>query len=205
MAQQSKPKRAAKGRLPDLSSEDVEPRKLTGLAASINERRMQSALMDHDRQMHEIEKVWGVDRLPYLVDEALRLKFWRAQEQLNAAIRSNDADAVSDRAANVVRGLEMLVKAAQEAGERGLEHEVWECSFPSGKGVLRLVRAFPEHAARLEHRDGVMTWTLEEVARVIEGLQLVNSVKDEMPGAYIKAVTGKIDTTKGEPNDDIPF
>ena len=202
-----KPKRAAKARLPDLSGEgqDVEPRKLTGLAASINERRMQSALMDHDREMHQVEKVWGVDRLPYLVPDDLRQKFWRAQEQLNEAIRANDGDRVADRAANVVRGLGMLVKAAQKAGEGYLEAEVWECSLPSGKGVLRLVRAFPEHAARLEHREGVVTWTLEEVARVIEGLQLVNSVKDEMPGAYVKAVTGKVDTTRGEPDDDIPW
>lgn len=195
----------AKAKLPDLSAGDVEPRKLTGLAASINERRMQSALMDHDRRVDEVEKLWGVDRLPYLVDDALRLRFWRAQEQLNAAIRSNDADAVSDRAANAVRGLEMLVKSAEEAGERVLEPDVWECSFPSGRGVLRLVRAFPEHAARLEHRDGVVTWTLDEVARVIEGLQLVNRVKDQVPNAYIEAVTGKIDTSRGEPNDDIPF
>jgi len=200
-----KSRKPAKSRMPDLSAEDVEPRKLTGLAASINERRMQSALMDHDRKMDEVEKVWGVDRLPYLVADNLRQKFWRAQEQLNEAIRSNDAEAVSDRAANVLRGLDMLVKAAEKAGERPLEPDVWECTMPSGNGVLRLVRAFPEHSARLEHRDGVVIWTLEEVARVIEGLQLVNRVKDAMPGAYVKAVTKKVDTTKGEPNDDIPF
>ena len=204
---QTKPKRAAKARPPDLSAEgaDVEPRQLSGLAASINDRRMQSALMDHDRDMHEVESVWGVDRLPYLVGEALRLKFWKAQEQLNLAIRSNDAESVADRAANVRRGLAMLVKAAQEAGERPLDAEVWECTMPSGTGVLRLVRAFPEHAAILEHREGVVTWTLEEVARVIEGLQLVNSVKTEVPAAYVAAVTGKVDVSKGEPDDELPF
>jgi len=202
----AKPTRTAKARQPDLAgSPDVEGRELTGLAASINDKRIQSALMDHDREMHEVEKTWGVDRLPYLVSDDMRLKFWKAQEQLNEAIRANDGDRVADRAANVRRGLEMLVKAAEKAAECPLATEVWECAMPGGTGVLRLVRAFPEHSARLEPRDGVVTWTLEEVARVLEGMELVNVVKDQIPGAYVHAVTRKIDTTQGEPNDDIPF
>lgn len=206
MNTKAKPTRTAKARQPDLAgSPDVEGRELTGLAASINDKRIQSALMDHDREMHQAEKIWGVDRLPYLVSHDLRQKFWKAQEQLNEAIRANDGDRVADRAANVRRGLEMIVKAAGEAKECPLDAEVWECPMPGGTGVLRLVRAFPEHSARLEPRDGVVTWTLEEVARVLEGMQLINVVKDQMPGAYVHAVTRKIDTTQGEADDGIPF
>jgi len=46
---------------------------------------MQSVLWDYDHKIIEVEKVWGVDRLPYLVSDETRRKWWRAVDALNQA------------------------------------------------------------------------------------------------------------------------
>lgn len=74
------------------------------------------ALKPLDRIAVEMEAKWGAGRLPRLVSPELAARFGSAQDKLNAAIRLNDAEAVAQRAAVLIRGWQALDKAAHESG-----------------------------------------------------------------------------------------
>ena len=163
--------------------------------------RMQSALWDYDKKIVEVEKVWGVDRLPYLVSDATRQKWWRAVDALNQAIYDGDADKVRRLVDNLVAGLNRLVDEAQERGAQPLQPEIWETPIEDGR-TLRIVRTWPERAYRPEKDDTAVTYTLEEIGRLVASLPLLNAVKKQWPGATVEKPVSPLSK---ELNDDIPF
>lgn len=160
---------------------------------------IQAALQDFDQAMHQAEKVWGVDRLPLLVAHETRLKWWKAMDALSAAIWNGDADQVKALTSNLVRGIDRLIEEATAAGHQPLDIDVWETPLSDGR-KLRIVRTWPERAYRPDKEDGVLTYTLEEIGRLVGSYSLLGSVKNYWPAATVTA----IDRNK-EPNDDIPF
>lgn len=188
------------------------PDRLTGsdLVRNVEAQRVQSAIWHFDRAIVEVERVWGTDRLPYLVDHELRVKWWQAMDQLNAAIRAEDSALVKQKVEACLRGLDRLVEAAKAAGNQPTPPDVWEISLDDTT-VLRVVRDWPPHsqvrianAAKDENGRSVVTWSLVEVANMIRSMRLVNKVKEQWPGAEAQAVRQR-PVLESELNDEIPF
>lgn len=172
-----------------------------GLAADIVRARVQSAVWDFDRVIAETEKVWGHDRLPYIVSADTRARWWRAVDALNEAIKANDADRTKALVENLIRGVGRMVEEAKAAGHAPLEPDVWTGRFKNGR-TFRIVRSYPEHAARFD--DDTPTFSLEEVGRILDDhYHAVVRVKEQWPGATV------LDKPRSpiaeELNDDIPF
>lgn len=163
--------------------------------------RIQSAVWDFDRAITEAEKVWGVDRLPYVVSDATRQRWWRAMDAFNEAIHNGDWERTRIMADNLVKGVARLVEEAEGLGASPLDPKVIEAKMPSGR-VLRIVQAWPVNAVRVESEPDVLTWTVDEVARLVESQRMVDKVKEIWPGAEVTRIRSKIGE---EINDDIPF
>lgn len=161
---------------------------------------IQAAVQDYDQALHYAEKAWGVDRLPLLVSQETRLKWWKAVDAFNEAIATGNADRVKTLSENLIRGLERLQDEALNAGHKLLDPEIWETPLPDGR-KLRVVRSHPERAYSPEKDPNVVTYTLEEVGRLLGSQTFLSAVKKEWPAATVTEVRKH----KGELNDDIPF
>ena len=73
-------------------------------------RRMQDALHEYDRAATAMEAKWGVDRLPWLVEQGLRGRFEAQMDKLNEAIDSQHD--VEHQVSVTLRGLAALEQAA---------------------------------------------------------------------------------------------
>jgi len=174
----------------------------SGMMQDIKRSRIQSLVWNYDRAIAEAEVVWGADRLPYLVGEDLRLKWWRNVEALNKAIFENDVEQVEIAVPRMIKGIAVLIEQATAAGQKPIEPDVWETTM--GDKVLRVVRSWPEHAAPVDKRPNVVTYSLEEIARILQAreMSVVNSVKETWPGASVQRVKSPTDA---ELDDEIPF
>ena len=145
---------------------------------------VQCALQDYHRDLWEVERIWGVDRLPGLVGVGTRKKWWAAVAALYEAVRANDEDRVLELVQNLQKGLTKLVEEAEAAGYGPLDPDIWETPMSGGK-ILQIVRTFP--ADTFQPRDSeVLMWTLEDVAKLIEAQTVINQIKEQFPGAIIK-------------------
>ena len=141
----------------------------------------------------------SIGGFPDLLAET-RLKWWRAVDALNAASAAGDAQKVQALCANLTKGLARLIEEAQALGHAPLEPDVWETPLPDGR-KLRIVRTWPERAQKVEPEDGVVTYTLEEVGRLLNSKSILGAIKTAWPGATVTEVRAKA----GDLNDDIPF
>ena len=172
------------------------------LASDIKRARIQSAVWDYDRAITAAEAVWGVDRLPYLVDHELRLRWWRNVDALNEAITANDDQKVLKLVPNLITGIGRLIAEAEKAGERPISVEAWEVALNDGT-VLRVVKTVSMgHVKNDADPRKVITWTLDEVAKMVEARSIVNEVKKTFSGATVEAVRSPFAELI---DDDIPF
>jgi len=195
MANATQTRRVYKPQKPDHL---INPR----LASNIKQARIQSAVWDYDRAITAAEAVWGVDRLPYLVGQDLRLRWWRNVDALNTAIEANDDEKVLAVVPNLVGGIGRLIAEAEKAGERPISVDAWEVALNDGT-VLRIVKTVPmAHVKTDADPRKVVTWSLDEIARMIEANSIVNDVKKTFPGATVAAVRSPLAELI---DDDIPF
>ena len=148
----------------------------------------------------EMERKWGVGRLRLLVADDLRARFDEQKDRLDAAIASDRVQYIRAQAEGMKRAWAALDQAATEYGHETLSHVVWECVLPSSGEVVSIVRTETEahHVAR-ECR----VFTLEEIARLLNGLPGVLEAKRAFPGSTVTRVgPPEFDWEKG---DEIPF
>lgn len=164
-----------------------------------------------DHLAGEMERKWGVDRLPLLVSEQLRAAFYRQQDLLNDALGSGDLTLIDIQAGGMKRAWQALDQAAAQAGQKPLSADVWEVKLPKSGKIVAVVRTSAE--AHLVAGPDRETWTLAEIACLIDGLDgKVAEIKRVFPGAEITAIhktetpetptKESFDWAKG---DDIPF
>lgn len=135
-----------------------------------------------------MERKWGIDRLPKLVDAALAVRFRSQAERLDEAIRSNVSAAVSAQAEAMLRAWQALDAAALDGGWKPLSPTIWETVLPETGEVIAIVRDADEAFALAKERKGVV-WTLAEVAFAIEAFgDTVRATKEAFPGAEVTAV-----------------
>ena len=135
-----------------------------------------------------MERKWGVDRLPKLVDAPLAVRFRSQAERLDKANRSGVSAAVSVQAEAMLRAWNTLDTAALAAGWKPLAPTIWEAVLPGTGEVIAIVRDSDEAFALAKERTSAV-WTLAEVAIAIEAFgDGVRSAKVAFPGAEVTAV-----------------
>jgi len=135
-----------------------------------------------------MERKWGIDRLPRLVDPALAVRFRAQADKLNEALASGRPDAIKAQAEAMARAWSALDKAANASGAEPLAAHVWETMLPTTGEVIAIVRTQEEASAIARERKGAV-WTLEEVARAIEAFgEQVRAVKRAFPGEEVTGV-----------------
>jgi hypothetical protein len=155
------------------------------------DRYARAALDCLDETALAMERRWGADRLPRLVDPALAARFDSQREKLNDALRSDRPDAVATQAAAMERAWKALDAAALAAGAKPLSPTVWEVALPSTGEIVAIVRTAEEASAIARDRNGAV-YTLAEVAVAIDAFGAeVRATKATFPGAEVKAVRSR--------------
>lgn len=161
-----------------------------------------------DMELHRLDQVvvaaearWGIGNLTLWADDGLREK-WRSQKnKINDAYEQADFHLLSLLVDGAVRGVSALEANAQTKGMKPCMPDFMEVELESGFR-LRIAKNIVE--ARQVSEKGVVVWSLEEVAKVIEkDYTLVNQIKDSFVGAELSEL-------KAQPNrkleDDVmPF
>jgi len=168
-------------------------------------RRMQDALHEYDRAATAMEAKWGVDRLPWLVEQGLRGRFEAQMDLLNKAIESQHD--VEHQVSVTLRGLAALEQAAIAGGHEPLTGEYWEAAMDDGK-VLAITRnGYEAGKVAREHRD-MAVYSVDEIAVIVskwrqdKAGQITDIAKAMFPGAAVEKVKTQL---AKDLNDDIPF
>ena len=151
-----------------------------------------------DTVSRSMEMKWGVDRLPRLVSEYLRIKFDQQRNLLDEAIKSNDAARIAKQSEGMRRAWVALDQVATADGHRPLPEAVWTAKHKSGD----IVTVFRDDAQLVDiAAAGGVSFTLEELVKLIPADVLV--AKKEFHG--IKVVDVRDKGGDDELNDEIPF
>lgn len=158
------------------------------------------ALKPLDELVHQMEMRWGVDRLPSLVDPELAAKFGSAKARLDAAIDENETDEVVKRVKVMMKGWLALSDAAEKAGAKEIEADVWEGLSESG-AKYAFCRTGAEATKAARERGDYRVFCVDEVVRLLESkFEPISAIKSVFPGSKVEEVRrGPV------PNDDIPF
>ena len=161
---------------------------------------------DVDHLASKMELKWGVERLRLVVTEDLRKRFDRQRELFNDALFGNDAAEIRDHGSAMIRAYTTMDEQARVNGFDPLKPEVWEARLPSGK-VIALVRSNDEAHNVVADGRHTEVWTIEEIARLIEGpWRAIGKCKEVFPGALVADAYAKNILSDGvELNDAIPF
>lgn len=162
--------------------------RITYSGASGAEIQCDFAIAPMDRLALDMDRKWGIDRLPELVTPALAAKYGAAIAHLNASIAAADPTATAAAAENCVKGLRAMDAEAARLGHQPITPVVWEHERDDGTrfGVIRETGDWPAAQAAF---PGLTLYTLREVANAMAAYsQSVAKVKDAFPGAEIVAI-----------------
>ena len=133
----------------------------TAVGDLIPSNALATASLDRlDAVASAMERKWGIDRLPKLVDAPLAVRFRSQAERLDEAIRSGVSAAVSAQAEAMLRAWHAVDAAALAAGWKPLSPTIWETVLPETGEVVAIVRdadeAFDKSATGIALRAAVM-------------------------------------------------
>ena len=153
-------------------------------------------ISDVDRIAKLMESRWGVERLPRLVSEFMRMKFEQQRDAFDVAIESGDQDRISDIGAGMIRAWEKLDQVAREQGHRSLPDTIWTVQHP---GTGKVVGIYNGNVSLMELRDVAdASFPLEDLAKFIPNV-LVNAL-EAFPGSEVGDVRDREAL-----DDEIPF
>lgn len=166
-------------------------------------RKIQSALIEYDKGVSQIEREWGFERLPELVSPELRERFENQMDRLDAAIAADDADAVETQSGGALRAYQALAEEARALGHAPLSGDHYATQTPDGRAFC--IAPTPQEAARVRaERPNAIVYCAREIAAIValfEDGELVQAVKEAFPGATIAAIVDKGEVL----DDEIPF
>ena len=152
-----------------------------------------------DTVSRSMEMKWGVDRLPRLVSEYLRIKFDQQRNLLEEAIKSNNAARIAKQSEGMRRAWVALDQVATADGHRPLPEAVWTAKHEKTGDIVTVYR---DDAQLVDiAAAGGVTFTLEELVKLIPADVLV--AKKEFHGIKVTDVRDK--GGDDELNDEIPF
>lgn len=186
---------------------------LGGLSAT-DFMSVEADIAHHDHVAAEMERKWGVGRLPLLVDAEWRDRFVIQRRSLNDAIWKGDVANTRIQSAAMVRGWNKLDELATAAGHAPLDPVVWETVTPDGE-VVAIVRTNAEAAAVTRSGRAMQVWTLDEIGKVIgHYAETAGAVKAHFPGAVVEdirikvrpvAADGELDGIEAALDSAVPF
>jgi len=160
-----------------------------------------------DRVAVDLERIWGINRLPELVAPDLAAKFAVAQEQCDEAIRSGDTAAAAGKATALARGWKALDAAARAAGHTpGDLGAVWFASV-QGRSFAVCLHTADVGALAALHRDHEAV-SLEELLRLLDANELgrfVSKANRAFPGIELSAIKSSKPAANWARGDDLPF
>jgi hypothetical protein len=169
--------------------------------ATANEIKADLALAPFDAAVREMDRKWGIDRLPELVSVESAAKWGKAMAGLNGAIDAHDPDKVKFWVEVCLRGLASMDAEAVSLGRSVSDPDIWEHEYEGTIfGIIADGREWPAAYAK---RPGIAIHTMREVAVALHEHRngLVNAVKLAFPGAEVKQVR----RPKADLEDDFDF
>lgn len=162
-----------------------------------------------DETAAQMERRWGVDRLPRLVSPETTARFKHWADKLNAAIEHGGGN-VAELAGIVERGWKAMDAEATAAGHEPMAPAYAEAEWAPGR--LFAVAHDDAHRQTLvarnkaEGRD-VSVFTVADLARLVASIPDVARIMELFPGAYIAAQPAlhRPGKRRMEVADEIPF
>ena len=178
---------------------------------SLNSKKVQSAIIELDKIVSDIEARWGIDRIPMLIDQNLRERFDMQLERLNKAIQMDIGVEVKREAEAMGRAWLHVEKIAVANGHKELTGEFWQAAMPDGR-VLAITQNFDEQYKVSKQYPDMLVYSVEEVANILsswEDHKTVVMAKNLFLGAEVVRVgeKGKYENYDEEMKDDqeLPF
>lgn len=168
--------------------------------ATAGQVRCDMSLAPFDHGVREMDKKWGIDRLPELVSVESADKWAKAMAGLNSAIDAEDPDKVKFWVEVCLRGLKAMDEEAVKLNRPVSDPMIWEHEYEGT--VYGIIEDHREWPAAYAKRPGIAIHTMREVAIALHDKRngLVNAVKLSFPGAQVTAIR------RGEDlEDDIDF
>jgi len=178
--------------------------RLLSPSATAAEIRCDYATAPYDRAAWDMDRKWGVDALPGLVDPHMAERFGRAVGHLNDCLNRHAPEEAAAAAVNCVKGLTAMDAAATAAGHKPASPDMWQIEF--GGRALVFIRQSEMWPAAQEANPGATIYTLQEAAHALSqcNLPLVSAVKGAFPGAEISGVRKRTELEDAL-EDEIPF
>jgi hypothetical protein len=179
--------------------------RLLDSGAARNEIACDYAVAPLDQIARQMDRKWGVDRLPELVSPAMAERYGHAIADLNAAIESADPASVVATAQNCIKGLQVMDAEAEAAGMPKASADYAEYEIEGFKFAVMLDG---DHwQACQEARPDLRFFTLREIGVALKALRIDNpifsEIKKHFPQAQIDSIAER---AKPKTYDDpIPF
>lgn len=170
-------------------------------AASI---RCDYAVAPLDHVAREMDRKYGVDRLPSLVTPAMAEKYGGAMAHLNACLDAENADECAAAAANCIRGLHAMDAEAARLGHAPADPRVTQVEVDGVAYGFVADMAFVEAAERAHPHLRIYTLRQAVVALNPQLFGLAAEVIRVFPGATVTAIR-KRSNIEEELDDEIPF
>jgi len=165
-----------------------------------------------DEHARELNRRWGMNRLPHLVPIEWTERFIGQKRKWQSACfectGSPDPahlDRVRKHGEAMLRAFDKLEELALASGKSPAPPAVWEFELRDGTSIT-LVRDRAE-LAQVERSAGTQVWSLEEIADILEQYPILSAAKNEFPQAEVvrlstdRPVIDALDDTLG----DIPW
>ena len=170
----------------------------------LNERQLQiKKWVDKiDQVAISYEAKWGIGKLPELITDELKAK-WRTQnERFNDAIGRQDLRDIQNLCEGTIRAWSALEQNAIANGHKPHDAEYWEIK---GDFTYRIYKTHID--ARQPSPKGTVSYSLQEVANILQDYQLVNKVKETVGGVLVNVAPKVMDKSKRYEveEDEIPF
>ena len=178
--------------------------RLLNPGATSSEIAVDHAIAPFDRAALDMERLWGVDRLPELVTPALAAKYGAAIAFLNDCINRGDATEAAAAAANCIKGLAAMDAEARSLGHKPAPAEVWLYELDGHR--FGIIRETGDWTTLQDSHPGLTLYSLREVALALQSyksaLPKIEAIKAAFPGAEITAVRSKL---AEELDDELPY
>lgn len=157
-----------------------------------------------DRVAVEMDRKWGIDRLPELVSPETATKFGTAMAQMNAALDAKDPELATHKAGVVMRGLRAMDAEAERLGHKPATGDFWEYEVSGFR--FAVLKDGVEWMAAKERRPDLNFYTLREIGLALKAYAEIvplEAAKQHFPDAEITKLPPI--STSDDLNDPIPF
>lgn len=178
MAKQSRSPRQKYQRRPRLDHE----------AAIPNALQISTILAPLDQTAASMERRWGVERLPGLVNQDLANRFAMARQVLDDALDQGDLPAIETAAANLRKGWTKLDEVATAAGAAPYDPTAWGFEVCGKPCAIVIDDSGAKYVQQID--PGRTVWTLDEIGNLLSAYlptiaPMLWDAKQAFPGATV--------------------